>query len=124
MIIALLTACAASEAAVDYPAEQVGRNQNVPVLYYAATDTSIMSAPASRPVLAPRPTPAPDELEEYTGPLYHVFYHFLIAFPEIAKGNSYGINLDNDTVTPTEFWRSLEELYKNGLKSFDFKPFL
>jgi len=68
--------------------------------------------------------PAPDELEEYTGPLHHVFYHFLIAFPEIAKTNSYGINLDNDTVTPTEFWRSLEELYKNGFVLIDINRYI
>jgi hypothetical protein len=76
------------------------------------------------PSPAPIPTPAPHELEPYSGPFYHVFYHFLIAFPEIAKNNSYGINLDNDTVTPTEFWRSLEELYRNDFVLIDINRYI
>lgn len=54
------------------------------------------------------------ETEVYDGPLYHAFTHFLIAFPDIARTNSYGQNLDSDCVTPTEFRRILEELYRNG----------
>jgi hypothetical protein len=72
--------------------------------------------PAETPA-PPEPTekPPPDfEVEEYNGPLYHVFTHFLIAFPDIARNNSYGRNLDADCITPTEFRRSLEEFYKNG----------
>ncbi|GHV09950.1 polysaccharide deacetylase family protein [Clostridia bacterium] len=43
-----------------------------------------------------------------------MFYHFLIAYPEIAYKDGYGKSLDTDCVTPTEFRRSLEELYKNN----------
>jgi hypothetical protein len=60
-----------------------------------------------------KPSPPPVELEEYTGPLYHAFFHFLIAYPDVAYSNSYGRNLDRDCVTPTEFRRSLEEFYRN-----------
>jgi hypothetical protein len=51
----------------------------------------------------------------YNGPIYHVFYHVLAAFPSIAfaSNNSYGKDLDHDTITPREFWRSLEELHRN-----------
>lgn len=59
------------------------------------------------------PSPSPIETEEYTGSLYHVFYHFLNAFPDIAFKTSYGDDLDEVCVGPQEFWRSLEELYKN-----------
>ena len=64
-----------------------------------------------------RPTPEPlsqVELVRYEGMVYHIFYHFLIAFPEIAFEVPYGRDLDRDTITPTEFWRSLEELYRNN----------
>jgi poly-gamma-glutamate capsule biosynthesis protein CapA/YwtB (metallophosphatase superfamily) len=53
-------------------------------------------------------------VEAYAGPLYHAFFHFLIAYPDIAFSTSYGKNLDRDCVTPTEFRRSLEEFYRNG----------
>ena len=62
-------------------------------------------------------------LEEYSGPRYHVFYHFLIAFPEIAEANSYGADLFTDCVTPSQFRRSLEELYRNDFVLIDIKRY-
>ncbi len=70
--------------------------------------------PSPSPTPTPRPSIAPEDLEVYTGPLHHVFYHFLIAYPEVARTTGYWKNLATDCVTPTEYWRSLEELYKNG----------
>lgn len=84
-----------------------------------AEDTPSPS-PLPSPSLEPSPEPSPEEpspspieLEEYTGPLYHAFFHFLIAYPELAYTTNYGKNLDRDCVTPTEFRRALEEMYKN-----------
>ncbi|MDR0884400.1 MAG: hypothetical protein LBN05_07340 [Oscillospiraceae bacterium] len=69
-------------------------------------------------------TPTPFGYVEYTGPRnYHVFYHFLIAYPKIAFTTSYGANLDADCVTPTEFRRSLEELYKNDFVLADLNDY-
>ncbi|MCL2003930.1 MAG: CapA family protein [Oscillospiraceae bacterium] len=71
------------------------------------------SSPPAEPSASPEPVPPAFELEEYTGPLYHAFFHFLIAWPDVAYGNSYGRDLDRDCVTPAEFRRSLEEFYRN-----------
>ncbi|MCL2861389.1 MAG: polysaccharide deacetylase family protein [Firmicutes bacterium] len=70
--------------------------------------------------LAPQPTSNPKiELAEYRGTIYHAFFHFLIAFPEIAFSNSYGHSLDRDTVTAKEFWRGLEEFHRNDFVLID-----
>jgi len=80
--------------------------------------------PEPTPVPSPEPMPTPENLVAYQGDkLYHIFYHFLIAFPEIAYSNSYGRNLDNDSITPTEFRRSLEELYKNNFVLVDLNDY-
>jgi len=68
--------------------------------------------PTRQPFASPTPYPGPMAL--FTGQIYHVFYHSLASFPEIAFSNSFGANLDHDTITPREFWRSLEELYRNN----------
>jgi len=73
-----------------------------------------MPTPIPSPTPRPSPTPYPGPMELYTGPIFHVFYHSLAAFPEIAFSNSFGRHLDHDTITPREFWRSLEELYRNN----------
>ncbi len=84
------------------------------------------TTPTPTPSLTPTPRPTinPEDLEEYTGNIHHVFYHFLIAFPEVAYSNPYGKYMDEVCVTPTEFWRSLEELYKNGYVLMDINGYI
>ena len=60
-----------------------------------------------------------DKGGHYKGPIYHVFYHCLIAFPDIAYSKEIGGLLDTDCVTVKEFKRSLEELYKNNYMLID-----
>ncbi|MDR1691941.1 MAG: CapA family protein [Oscillospiraceae bacterium] len=69
--------------------------------------------PSPTPTPAPSPSPSPIATESYDGALYHVFYHFLNAFPEVAFQTSYGDDLDEVCVGPREFWSSLEELHRN-----------
>jgi hypothetical protein len=94
----------------------------------APTETA-SPAPAATPELTPSPTPeptprpTPDNLVKYDGPLHHVFYHFLIAFPKTAIETSYMGSLDTDCVTPGEFRRSLEQLYKNGFVLTDLNSY-
>jgi len=59
-------------------------------------------------------TPEPIKLVNYTGPVRHIFFHCLIAFPEISYSRAVGAPLDTDCVTVPEFKRALEELYKNN----------
>jgi len=74
-------------------------------------------APTINPTANPTTAPiVSSDYVEYRGDPYHVFFHYLIAWPEVAyaPGNNYGKSLSVDCITPTEYWRSLEELYKNN----------
>ena len=81
-------------------------------------DAELDSEPEPTPEPTPEPPP-PLELVRYQGMVYHIFFHFLIAFPEIAFAVPYGRDLDRDTVTPSEFWQALEELYRNNFVLID-----
>jgi len=112
LLTALLFASCANPSPTDYSA-----HTEAPPIQSPAPEQPSPEPPLPEPPEMPEPSerPMPDfEVEEYNGSLYHVFFHFLIAFPDIARNNSYGRNLDNDCVTPTEFRRSLEEFYRNG----------
>lgn len=64
---------------------------------------------------APVPKPEPVKLAAYQGPVYHIFFHSLIAFPEIAYSPTGGKGaLDRDCITVSEYRRTLEQLYQNG----------
>ncbi|MCL1806088.1 MAG: CapA family protein [Oscillospiraceae bacterium] len=80
-------------------------------------------SPSTEPSPEP-PSPSPIQVEEYIGPLYHAFFHFLIAYPEIAYTSAYGKNLDRDCVTPSEFRRSLEEFYRNDFILMNLNDYL
>lgn len=67
-----------------------------------------------KPEPIPEIKPQPVKLVEYTGPKYHIFFHSLIAFPEINYSSIGQGSLDKDCITPTEFKRTLNELYKNN----------
>lgn len=69
---------------------------------------------------APDVTLEPIKLYEYSGPIYHIFFHSLIAFPNIAYSKSAGNGaFDTDCVTPTEFKNCLNELHKNNFVLID-----
>lgn len=71
-----------------------------------------------------RPTPEPVKLIEYNGPKYHIFFHSLIAFPDIAYSRSAGNgSFDTDCITVSEFKKTLEELYKNNYMLIDIHSF-
>ncbi|MGE5454807.1 MAG: polysaccharide deacetylase family protein [Methylocystaceae bacterium] len=80
-----------------------------------ATTAPQVSEPA--PVTKP-PSPAipePVTLVPYSGVVSHVFFHSLIAFPDIAYSSTEGKGaLDRDCITVNEFNRTLDELYKNN----------
>ena len=111
LIVVILASCASQP-----PVEHAGAPSPEPVVNFSPPPKPSPSPaiPSETPSPSPEePSPPTIELEEYTGPLYHAFFHFLIAYPDVAYANSYGKNLDRDCVTPTEFRRSLEEFYIN-----------
>lgn len=66
------------------------------------------------------PGPKTIKLVEYTGPKYHIFFHSLIAFPDLAYSKSAGNgSFDTDCITVSEFKKTLEELYKNNYMLID-----
>jgi hypothetical protein len=75
--------------------------------------------PEQTPVSSPEPESI--KLVEYEGPIYHIFFHSLIAFPEIAYSKEAGGAFDTDCVTIEEFKSTLEELYKNNFVLIDIR---
>jgi hypothetical protein len=79
----------------------------------------LLSACGAAPAAVPAPEmDLPIPYEPYDGVMYHIFFHALIAFPEIsyAGGRS---PLDEDCVTAAEFKRCLEQLHANGYALID-----
>ncbi|GHV41881.1 polysaccharide deacetylase family protein [Clostridia bacterium] len=72
--------------------------------------------PTPEPTPEPTPTPIPEVL--YEDEIYHIFFHALIAFPEISYNN--GVSpLDQDCVLVDEFNRVLQQLYDNNYALID-----
>jgi len=65
------------------------------------------------PPSTPEPTPEPVELVPYDGVVEHLFFHEVIAYPEIAFSGSSRQRYDTEMVTVLEFQRILESLYNN-----------
>lgn len=66
------------------------------------------------------PIPKSVNLVEYTGPKYHIFFHSLIAFPDLAYSKAVGDGaFDADCITPEEFKKTLEQLYDNNYMLVD-----
>jgi len=74
------------------------------------TDTPSVT---NTPVTSPTSTTTP-KLVEYNGVIPHIFFHCLIAFPEIAYSAVNKGVLDTDCVTISEYKRCLDELYNNN----------
>ena len=61
------------------------------------------------------PPPEPVNLVAHTGTVEHIFFHELIAFPEMAfTGDSMERGFDDYMVTVLEYERILESLYRNN----------
>ena len=82
--------------------------------------------PFDDPTPTPRATPKPydGELVEYKGDFFHVFFHYLIAYPDIAKTTSYMANLDTDCVTAKEFKAALQDLYERDFVLVDITTYV
>lgn len=62
------------------------------------------------------------ELVPYTGPVEHIFFHPLIAYPELAFDGDYiSKGFDNYFVTVPEFKRVIEQLYANNYVLIDIR---
>ena len=67
------------------------------------------------PPPTPEPTPEPVVLVEYDGVVEHIFFHEVIAYPEIAfPDRTDAYNLDDYMITVNEFNKVLESLHRNN----------
>lgn len=77
-----------------------------------APEASSGAPGTASPSGSPSPS-APAETVEYKGPVEHLFFHPLVAFPELAfDGDRISKGYDDWFVTVPEFKKMLEELYK------------
>lgn len=73
-------------------------------------------APTPEPTPTPEPAPAPPPvpLVPYTGPVEHIFFHPLVAYPQLAfDGDGLAQGYDDWFVTIPEFKRMIAALYQN-----------
>jgi hypothetical protein len=70
------------------------------------------AAPSPSPSASPTPVSPPVKLVEYKGTVEHLFFHPVIAYPELAfDGDNKEKGLDSYMVTVDEYLRMLESLY-------------
>jgi len=72
--------------------------------------------PAATASPSPTPTPEPEvELFRYTGVVEHIFFHEVIAWPELAfDGDSGQKGYDDNMVTVSEYNKILQSLHRNN----------
>lgn len=98
LLLLSLTACVSSSAAsVPDPTPQT---------------VSAAPTPEPKPEPTPEPTPAP-ELVAYDGTVEHIFFHPLMAYPELSFSSYQSDGFDDWFVTVAEYKRILNELYHN-----------
>jgi hypothetical protein len=84
------------------------------------TPTPTPTAAPTPPPSTPEPTPAPVVLAPYDGVVEHLFFHEVIAFPELAfRGGTNQSGFDTNMVTVHEYNLILESLYKNNFVLID-----
>ncbi|WP_052339634.1 hypothetical protein [Gorillibacterium massiliense] len=72
---------------------------------------ALTQAPSSTPTA----TPSPQKMVAYHGPVEHIFFHPLIAYPELAfDGDSMTKGYDDWFVTIPEFNKIIDSLYRNN----------
>ena len=74
------------------------------------------------PPPTPEPTPAPVVLVEYDGDVEHIFFHEVIAYPDMAFPNSTDAHrLDDYMITIHEFNAMLSSLHRNNFVLIDMR---
>lgn len=95
------------------------RNNPDPIIKATPTPEPTGTISTEEPTQTPKPTVTPYELVEYKGRIEHIFFHSLIAFPELAftqtdKKALVTSTWFKDFVTVSEFKKILQALYNDG----------
>ena len=78
-------------------------------------ETPTAPAPVRTPEPKPEEPPEPENLVPYDGAVEHLFFHEIIAYPELAfNGNSQQQGYEDNMVTVLEYNRILKSLYEEG----------
>lgn len=96
-------------------------SNNIDIEKIQAFNNNIVEESIPAVPIVPITIPEPIKLWEYNGPIYHIFFHSLIAYPEIAYSKEINGAFDEDCITVDEFKRTLEELYKNNFILIDIR---
>ena len=120
--LAALSGCQKQSVAALYDVESAAPSAQAPPSASPAAQDS--DAPqASQVPPAPSPTPAPPSpsptpepvLADWTGGIEHIFFHPLVAYPQLAfDGDSLSQGYDDWFVTVDEFKKILDSLYAKG----------
>lgn len=108
MLLALLTACAA-------PAAPKENTSLPPELDAQEPSPPLPSPPEPEPYEIGDPTVEKAGFVPWTGVVEHLFFHPVIAYPELAfDGDNQANGLDDFMVTADEYSRILESVYEKG----------
>ena len=84
------------------------------------TPTPVETPTPTPPPSTPEPTPKPIVLVPYEGVVEHIFFHEVIAYPELAfDGDSNQKGFDDNMVTVHEYKEILKSLHKNDYVLID-----
>lgn len=80
------------------------------------------NATSSLATVLPKKTEQHEKIEEYNGPVRHIFFHSLIVYPKKALADTGNINGYKDNMlTVGQFQQALNQLYKNNFLLIDGK---
>jgi len=97
-----------------------GKPDDDPVTTPEPAETPTPPPPTPTPALTP--TPIPVNLVEFNGDVEQLFFHEMIAYPEIAFPNRTDPHrLDNYLITVNEFKKILESLHRNNYVIIDLR---
>lgn len=118
LMVLALTACGASTAAPDSSGPSKPQTSDAEEL----PETPESEPPEERPYIISDPAIAPESGEKdgvpyvaYDGVVEHLFFHPVVAYPELAFDGDYMANgIDDWMVTAEEYLKILQSVYANG----------
>jgi hypothetical protein len=119
VIFALIAGAAGCGIEIQYAGDgpaAPSQSPNETSLASPSADVSESPSPDASPPPSPSPSPSepPVKLVPYDGIVEHIFFHPVVAYPELAfDGDSKAKGIDSNMVTVSEYNKMLQSLYDN-----------